>query len=156
MRYLSEHLEHLKRWAHVAIIVPAWECLQANFAGFWASSPFVWICVFWAMDWVFGGVRAGLDGWRNPQDPSRGWSARRAARSLLKLLLWLTVLLIAYGIRKSGIPYGGVPAGCLEAGVILTEAGSVLGHLAELSGSPTLRFLASKLRQQAAPEGDGK
>ena len=148
MRYLTEHLDPLRRWVHLAFILPLWEWARVHWAGFWWSSPLVWICVFWAGDWVLGGIQAGLDGWRHPGDPKRGWSARRAARSVLKLLLWITVLAIAWGIRDSGIPYGYVPAGCLEAGVILTEAGSVLGHLAELSGSSALRFLASKFRAQ--------
>lgn len=156
MRYITEHLDYLRRWAHVAVILPLWEWTRLHFGAFWFSSPFVWTCLFWAADWTLGGARAALDGWRHPDQPERGWSARRAARSLLKLLLWITVLAIAWGIRDSGIPYGNVPAGCLEAGIILTEAGSVLGHLAELSGSSALRFLASKIRTHTTGDAEKK
>lgn len=155
MRYLLDHLDGLRRWWTAALVLPFWEWCRVHWAGFWWSSPFVWICLFWAADWCLGSARALHDGWSHPEQPERGWRAARAARSVLKLGVWLAVLGVAWGIRDSGIPYGTVPAGCLEAGVILTEAGSVVAHLAELSGSPTLRFLATKIRRQTGADTDG-
>lgn len=139
MRYLLDHLDHLRSWAVVAVVAPAWQWVRMHWAGFWWSSPVVWIGVFWGLDWITGSINAIRDGLSHPEDPRRGWRVARAAWSVGKLLLWLCVLAVAWGLRDSGIWGGGLCASCLEAGVLLTEASSVIRNCARLSDSPVAR-----------------
>lgn len=147
-----DHLEHVRLWLLAVVVAPAWQWLQVHWGGFWWSSPVVWICLFWAADWVLGSARALHDGWTHPDDPTRGWRARRAAGSVGKLMAWLAVLGVAWGMRDSHMLGGVMAAACLEAGVLLAEVSSVLYHLGEITGSPVLRFYATKFRHRAAGE----
>lgn len=153
---VRDQLEQVRLWLCAVVLAPAWAWITAHWGGFWWSSPVVWICIFWLLDLCLGSARALHDGWTHPQDPTRGWRARRAAGSVGKLCMWLLVLMVAWGFRDSGIMGGKLAAACLEAGVILTEASSVLYHLGEITGAPFLRFYATKFRRQAGGEPGGK
>lgn len=152
MRHILEQLDHVRLWAIAVLLAPVWQWVQVHWSAFWWSSPLVWICLFWAADWVLGSSRALYAGWAHPDDPARGWRPARAARSVLKLLTWVCVLMVAWGLRDSAGVGGAMAAACIEAGVLLTEAGSVCGHLAEVSGLPVLRVFASKMKRQTGEE----
>ena len=183
MSHFRDGLEQLRLWLVAAIVSPGWAWVTEHWAGFWWSSPVVWICIFWLGDLVLGSTRALYDGWTHPADPrrlrelqaqlqaapddatlqaeverlqenaARGFRPRRCAKSVLKLCAWLAVLMIAWGMRDSHMVGGVLAASCLEAGVLLTEASSVLKHLGELTGAPFLRFYATKFERQANPGG---
>lgn len=138
--WLREHLESARVWIMAVIVSPAWGWMRLHWSGFWWSSPVVWISIFWAADWLLGSYRALTAGTFRP---------RRAAASVGKLMAWLAVLMVAWGLRDSTMLGGGLAASCLEAGVLLAEASSVLYHLGELTGSPVLRFYAAKFRSQS-------
>ena len=147
MPWLREHLESARVWAWAVLLAPSWEWVQVHWGGFWWSSPLIWICLFWAADWVLGSARALHDGYTHPADPTRGWRARRAAQSVGKLAIWVAVLMVAWGLRDSAGTGGKVAASLFELGVLLTEAGSVIGHLGEITGSPLLRGFAARSRE---------
>ena len=156
MPWLREHLESARVWAWAVLLTPGWAWVTEHWGGFWWSSPVVWICLFWSFDWLLGSGRALHEGWAHPGDPTKGFRARRAAASVGKLLVWLLVLMVAWGLRDSRMLGGTLAAACLEAGVLLTEASSVLYHLGEITGAPFLRFYATKFRAQAAGTTGGK
>lgn len=152
MSHLRDGLEQLRLWLVAAVLSPGWAWVTEHWAGFWWSSPVVWVSIFWLLDLVLGSSRALYDGWSHPEDPTRGFRPRRCARSTLKLCAWLAVLMVAWGMRDSHMVGGILAASCLEAGVLLTEASSVLRHLGELTGAPFLRFYATKFERQAGAE----
>jgi len=127
----------------VSIITPAWQHLRLHWAGFLPSSAVFWLCVFWAADWATGSALAVREGRFEP---------RRARLSVWKLLTWLAVLGIAWGLRDSKVLGTTWAGACLEAGVLLTEASSVVRNLALLSSSErvrkVLKVYADKIDQQ--------
>ena len=102
---------------------PVIAILDKHMSGLLSSSMFFWVTIFWALDWLLGGIKA----WR-----AKKWSARRGFYSVWKWVGWVIALTIAWGMRDSGVVGGGLIAGCIEAAVLFTEGASVLRNLADL------------------------
>lgn len=158
LQYFEEQFDHLRLWVVAVFLAPGWQWVVVHWSGFWWSSPLVWISIFWAADWVLGTARACYSGWAHPEDPTMGWRPARSARSVLKLLWYVGALMLAWGLRDSAGMGGVVAAACIETGILLTEAGSVIQHMADLSGIPVLRVFATKMKSQTSTttEGPGK
>lgn len=148
MSHLRDWVEQARLWLVAAVLSPAWQWVVIHWGGFWWSSSLVWISLFWAADWALGTARAIHSGWVHPDDPTRGWSPRRSAKSVLKLVWYILALMLAWGLRDSAGIGGQMAAACIETGVLLTEAGSVMGHMADISGIPVLRVFATKFIKQ--------
>lgn len=140
---MREHMEHARLWLSAIILAPAWEWIRAHWAGFWWSSPLIWICLFWVADWLLGSARAAWDGWSHPDEPERGFRPRRALLSLGKLAGYVAGLMVAWGLRDSAGLGGAAVAAVAEAGILLYEASSVFRHLAALTGLPIFRWIST-------------
>lgn len=144
LRYLRCILGHLvalpegkldvRHLAATIGLAPILDALQAHWSGFPLSSPVVWAVAFWAGDWVAGSLVALR---------AKQWRARRGLYSVVKLLIWIAALAVAYGLRDSGAPGCGLAAGAIEAAVLLTEGSSVLRNLALLSDNEAARRVLS-------------
>ncbi len=132
-------METVERWLLAAVLTPVWEWVRTNWAGFWWSRAVIWVSLFWIADLVLGLSRAVADGLRHPKDPERGVKVWRIFRSVKKMLVYLGCLSIAWGLRESHGTGLWLPAGCLEAGILLREGASVLRHLGYVSDSPALQ-----------------
>ena len=96
------------------ILGAAWAILTHHFGAFPASNPVFWVSIFWAMDWILGSCVA---------IKTHNWSPRRSFHGILKWLLWMAVLTVAWGIRDMGF------LGCTLIG------GMILAYLAALKFS---------------------
>lgn len=125
------------------VLGPIWGYIHAFHLSdnFWAS-PYVWVSVFWVLNWVLGTILAIRD---------REWTPRDSFRSVIKLIVWLTALGLASGLKKSGVTGGFIPAGVLEFGVVITEFVYALRNLGRFSAmfgnqnqAEVLTFVADK------------
>lgn len=132
-------LGHLRSAAEVvaeakcALVAAAiWHAIHEYFGLFWATSPLVWLCLLWALDFLLGSYRALRAG---------EWSSRRALLSAVKLATWACVLSVGHALRHSNLLGGGVAASGIDAVVLLSEASSVLLHAGEVLGNKDLSRL---------------
>ncbi len=147
MRYFAAHITELaggnegepRAWL-VALFGTIWTALSNHFDGFVLSNPVFWVSVFWALDWLLGSWLA----WRLSR-----WSPTRAGRSVLKWLLWMVVLAVAWGIRDSGFFGASLLGGLVEGAIILAEGSSVIRNAAALSDNPRAKRLLSKFADAA-------
>lgn len=111
-----------------------------------AGPLFVVLCL-WALDMLVGTVQALI---------RRDFSPTKSLFGVLKLLVWVGALGVAWLLRVDGYPLDDLFAPLVEYAVILTEASSVLRNLAELherlTGKPSrvLRWFASRVEQATA------
>lgn len=111
-----------------------------------AGPLFVVLCL-WALDMLTGTVQALI---------RRDFSPSKSLFGVLKLLVWVGALGVAWLLRVDGYPLDDWFAPLVEYAVILTEASSVLRNLAELherlTGKPSrvLRWFASRVEQATA------
>lgn len=147
MRYFAAHLSELtggqegepRAWI-VAAFGAAWTAVTQHFDGFVLSNPVFWVSVFWALDWLLGSWLA----WRECR-----WIPSRAGRSVLKWLLWMVVLAVAWGIRDSGFFGAGLLGGLVEGAIILAEGSSVIRNAAALSDNPRAKRLLGRFADAA-------
>lgn len=134
--YILGHLQaaaEVVAEAKCALVAAAiWHELHAHFGVFWATSPLVWLCLLWGLDFLLGSYRALRAG---------EWSARRALLSAVKLATWACVLSVGHALRQSHLFGGGVAASGIDAVVLLSEASSVLLNAGEVLGNQDLSRL---------------
>jgi len=118
----------------------AWAILTHHFGAFPASNPVFWVSIFWAMDWVLGSFVA----FKN-----NSWSPRRSFHGVLKWLLWMAVLTVAWGIRDMGFLGCTLIGGMIEVAIMLTEGSSVMRNCAILSNNPKAQRLLNKFADAA-------
>lgn len=152
MREYLENFDHLRLWLWAwatALLTPFWVWVQAHWGGFWVSNPLVWLAIFWAADFCLGFGRAASDGWRHPEDKTRGVDKRKILQSLLKLIGYVAGLMVAWGLRDAVGIGGGAVASVAEVGILCYEAASVFGHLGAITGVPVFNFIAQSARIRA-------
>lgn len=110
-----------------------------------AGPLFVVLCL-WAGDMLVGTIQALV---------RKDFSPSKSLFGVLKLLVWVGALGVAWLLRVDGYPLDDLFAPLVEYAVILTEASSVLRNLAELherltgKQSRVLRWFASRVEQAA-------
>jgi len=124
----------------IYILGPIWGWLHDRYlSGELMASPMVWVTIFWSLNWLIGSGLALTKPAPLPGQEDERWQPRKSFRSIGKLLVWLVALLMAWGLKKSGITGGFIPAGVLEVGVMVTEFAYLvrnLGRLATYLGNP--------------------
>jgi len=122
----------LKQWMadatrHVEIywLGPAWGYLHEYYlSGLLWASPYVWISLFWASNWVIGTILAVAD---------REWEGRKSLQSIVKLMIWLCAFMVATGLIRSGITGGWIPAGIITFAGMATEGSYLLRNLGRVA-----------------------
>lgn len=141
--YLSFQLAQIspdhKPWPTL-LLGGAWAVLTTHFGAFPASNPVFWVSIFWAMDWVLGSCVAFKQ---------NNWSPRRSFHGILKWLLWMAVLTVAWGIRDMGFLGCTLIGGMIEVAIMLTEGSSVMRNCAILSNNPKAQLLLNKFADAA-------
>ena len=122
------------------ILGAAWAILTTHFGAFPASNPVFWVSIFWAMDWILGSCVA---------IKTHNWSPRRSFHGILKWLLWMAVLTVAWGIRDMGFLGCTLIGGMIEVAIMLTEGSSVMRNCAILSNNPNAQRLLNKFADAA-------
>lgn len=127
---IKKALTDMGRHFEALVLGPIWGYVHSFYLSdhFWAS-PYVWVSIFWLLNWMLGTVLA---------IHAREWTPRDSFRSVVKLMVWLLALGLASGLKKSGVSGGFVPAGVLEFGVVVTEfvyAVRNLGRFSALFGN---------------------
>lgn len=112
-----------------------------NGSTFAHTPPVVWVSIFWAMDWVLG---SGLAISR------RQWSPRKAFFSIVKCLVYLAALAVAFGLRESHMLGAWAISGVIEAGILCAEGSSVMRNGARLTGSRLLHWFADSMEARVA------
>lgn len=116
----------------------AWFSQYVNTDALW-TSPYTWVGVLWGIDFIAGSCLAVY---------RKQWKASRARQSIGKLLLWMVALWVAEILRRFAVG-GFIPAAGLEAGVMLVEASSIMGHLANLSPNRSQKKLFRSVQDGA-------
>ena len=118
---LQDATNHMESW----IVGPIWGYLHHFYLSgqFWAST-YVWVTLFWSLNWVLG---TGL------AVAGREWAIRDSLRSLIKLLVWICALGIASGLRHSGVTGGWLPAGVIDTMAVFTEAAYLMRNLGRVT-----------------------
>ncbi len=116
------------------VIGPIWGYLHKYYLSglFWAS-PYVWISLFWAANWIIGTILALLSPPPLPGQVDERWRPRKSLQSVVKLLIWLCAFMVATGLQRSGIPGGWLPAGIITAAGVLTEGAYLLRNLGRIA-----------------------
>ena len=129
-RVLGDALGNLFVW----VLGPIWGlvCDWYLSGELWAM-PMVWVTIFWALNWIIGSGLALTKSAPLPGQPDERWQPRKSVRSIGKLCVWLIALGMAWGLRKSGITGGWLPAGTLDVAVLLTEFIYLLRNLGRLA-----------------------
>lgn len=141
LKYFSEHLSELSGEGGVkSCLVFVWGFLWSKLDGFAFSNTVFWVTLFWGLDLILGSWLA----WREHR-----FSPSRATRSILKWLLWVVVLVVAWGIRDLGFWGSVFVAKVIEGAVILAEATSVLRNAASLSDNPRAKKLMNRFADVA-------
>ena len=141
--YLSFQLGQISpdnRTLPTIVLGAAWALLSHHFGAFPASSPVFWVSIFWAMDWILGSCVALK---------THNWSPRRSFHGILKWLLWMAVLTVAWGIRDMGFLGCTMIGGMIEVAIMLTEGSSVMRNCAILSNNPKAQRLLNKFADAA-------
>lgn len=87
------------------------------------GGPILIVLCLWSLDMLAG---SGLALAR------RNWSPRKGFYGVVKLLIWVSALSVAWLLRVDGYPLDDFFAPVVELAIILTEASSVLRNLASL------------------------
>lgn len=141
--YLSFQLAQISpdnRPLPTIILGAVWGVLTTHFGSFPASNPVFWVSIFWAMDWVLGSCVALKNS---------NWSPRRSFHGILKWLLWMAVLTVAWGIRDMGFLGCTLIGDMIEVAIMLTEGSSVMRNCAILSNNPKAQRLLNKFADAA-------
>jgi len=117
-----------------------WGVLTNHFGDFPASNPVFWVSIFWGMDWILGSCVALKN---------NNWSPRRSFHGILKWLLWMAVLTVAWGIRDMQFLGCTWIGGMIEVAIMLTEGSSVMRNCAILSNNPKAQRLLNKFADAA-------
>lgn len=151
--HLRSCLDILAETKIMLVLAAVWHELRAHFGLFWATSPLVWLCLLWGLDFTLGSYRALVAG---------EWSARRALLSSVKLATWATVLYVGHAMRQCGLLGGGMVASVIDSVVLLSEASSVLVHAGDVLHNKDLSRLgrafgrgSSRAARKAAELIDG-
>lgn len=111
-----------------------------------STIPLTLILFLWVADMITGMGASWIRGYRDPVTkqvllvngaPITGWRALSgtwARAGFAKLILWVSVLLIAFGLRHYHVMGGGLFAGLMEGAVAFWETGSVLKNLGRCFG----------------------
>jgi len=141
--YLSFQLGQISpdnRTLPTIVLGALWGVLTHHFGSFPASNPVFWVSIFWAMDWILGSCVA---------IKTHNWSPRRSFHGILKWLLWMAVLTVAWGIRDMGFLGCTMIGGMIEVAIMLTEGSSVMRNCAILSNNPKAQRLLNKFADAA-------
>jgi hypothetical protein len=122
------------------ILGSAWAILTHHFQEFPASNPVFWVSIFWAMDWVLGSCVA---------IKTNNWSPRRSFHGVIKWMLWMAVLTVAWGIRDMNFLGCTLIGGMIEVAIMLTEGSSVMRNCAILSNNPKAQRLLNRFADAA-------
>ena len=100
------------------------------------TPPVVWVSVFWTMDWILGSILALY---------LRKWLPRKAFFSIVKWMVYVSALAVAFGLRESQILGGWAISGMIETAILCAEVSSVMRNGARLTNSKILHWFADSL-----------
>lgn len=135
LTYLRQSIHAATGRFEIYILGPLWGWIHEQYlSGQLMASPIVWVTVFWTMNWLIGSFLALMKTMNpKPGEEAERWQPRKSLRSIGKLTVWLGALGMAWGLKKSGITGGWIPAGTLDVAVILTEFAYLVRNLGRLA-----------------------
>lgn len=123
-----------------------WQTLPQSTREFLNQAPLVIICVLWTLDMIVGTILALM---------KRDYSPRKSLYGLVKLIVYTTVLVVAFLVQHDGHSFDDFLRPVIEMAVILTEMSSVLRNgaavMQKITGkkSKVLEFFADYVEKVA-------